>query len=755
MSNLLYKKQVLNKRSFSIFPYNRIDLKNTSFTLTLSTKNFTSSSLAAYNKYITGYIPDAIMYTVAPTLSGASVAKTLPDVFPFKTSKFDISQGIPSLTVKAKRQKIPITSYDFKTRTYTLSNINIDFNYLFVSLKTRVCKKDLFEDVVIQKVDQNQKKIVTTTENWGRDITNTNPNDFYILTELEEVTDSSAGTWKLFPYSQTSITTDKEYLYEYALNTALNIDSFPSNDKSFDFNNNYSLPFNLYVYSERYAHRYFLPTPDPAKRKLNQRDPQGRYVTSTDKAFIEMVNVIAVPLSSQVMNVNTSTLSNSLPNLEVYNKVLINSNSTVSQLVSSSSSLTFIPYIQINSFHQVLGQNPSNFTLTNVSMLSSTASGLRQVNPSVNINYNSSWGKYFGVSDDNLLVSAPGSNKIDAYSLRYNSSYPYNTTVSPLSVITAPTKIMNSSVTILSAYEYGTNLVIDSRDKRKKSVDFYATSFKASLSGKSDQGVIEMGVISNIFTNTKSTIQAKHHIIDSNVPHLSSNSYETNKISKLLLLVDNSINIDSVVVLAAYRPNVPYNGQVGVIDIYGGGDSTSLKLLTVLNANNSSLSASPGVKFGTDFSGELSTLCVGVSSNLGSQVEVYELTTAIQTTTTIAAETLSGTRSTYDLIFNITKAATVINFEDSNDTSFGKVVYYDQALTYDPFFESQPLYTNRLFVGNKDKVYIFEDFNKKFLPIHVLANQTKGLGAYFNNFISLSSAQNKSIKFYSISAFEI
>lgn len=756
-NNKFYTKQVLNKISYSLFTYSRIDFKNLTNEFKITSRNINYNKKALNLKFIANqFNKDLISYTLAPTNTELSTSKILPSFFPFKTSVYDISQGLNTLTKEIKRNKIPITSYNPLTRTYTLSNINIDFSNFYVSLKTRVYRKDIFREVIIQKVNPVNKTFTTTTDEWAKGFNNTNPSEFFVLDEQIKVLDETAGTWRLFPISNTSLTTDIEYINEFGHNIALNGNMLPVKDTSFSQNINYTQPFNLYTKTSRYVDRYFLPTKQLWRQRQNQQNSKGRYVYSQKPAFVEFNEVYVAPVSSKIVtNFNYENDTDSkIVNSNIYNKVVLNYRTAANQIVIDTPT-TRVYQIQLNSFCQQLGLIPNDFSTTKASPLSVTNLGVVQANPLLYSN-NTKWGIDFGLSDDNLVVGSPDNNQIHIYGLDYQDLPTCYLNVMPLSVITPPLSVFKNTLRVESLTGYGTNTVIDSRYKRKSSIDFVATTFKARLNNKIEN-IIEVFSLNNFSLPFKPCLfKREFHIVDSLIPHLSSNTADTNHISKLGFIIDSDVNSDKIVIVAAQRPNVIYKGKKGIIDLYGCSESTPVKLLGILNSDNSSLSATPGVNFGVDFSGELGSLCVSVSANNKSQIEVFDFDYNVVASTVSDSTTLSGVKSNYKLNFNILKTDTVLSTDNAADTNFGKNIYFDQALKYDPYYEDQPLYTNRLFVSNGEKIYVYEEFNNKFLPSKVFSNKSLSLGCYFNNFASISARGNTKVTtLLTVSAYEV
>lgn len=657
-------------------------------------------------------------YMLNPTASGSYIARELNATFPFKTSRYDISSGMPGLTATAKRNKFTISQYTSSNRTYTLSG-NVNYEYLYPSLKTRVHWYNLFRDVTISYVNSTNNTFKTTTEAWEKDLSidSSNTDKFYVLDETLMVSDDTAGNWKLFPYTRTVPTpsADKIILFNKVLQTPLLL---PGRDTSFRQTTAYTIPFALQYEANTYTNRYFLST-IPARRRANQVNPDGRLIYDKSNNFTEYV-ITTVPITSNAVKLNTfnpDTVFIPVTASHFY-RVKINDTLTLQNVPKAAPLSNIVDYIRVEDYK-------NNISATNNYRLSATSTGVKQVSTFSN----DTWGKEFATSESFAVASDPALNEIHLYTI-----LPSSTLLKGLSVITPPERV--STVLVEGVSGYGRNLTLKSRYKRKGSVDYIANSFVTVLTGTQDAvNAIEISTIS--YAN--SSYERSFFIVDSNYAHLSVNNLYTNRIENIELVVDGSDVADKYTVVAVYRPGVTYAGKTGIVEIYGNSSNTPLKLLKILTANDSSLSGNASARFGTNMSGELGTLCVAVTSNAGSQVEIFDFDTQFTITSTYSVTALSGSKSIYDFNLNTVRRKAVNNFENINDTSFGAQLYYDDELGYDPFFETAVLYTNRLYVGNNSKLFIFEEFANDFIPLKIVNEPVNTVDAYLNYFTSVSS----------------
>jgi hypothetical protein len=265
-------------------------------------------------------------------------------------------------------------------------------------------------------------------------------------------------------------------------------------------------------------------------------------------------------------------------------------------------------------------------------------------------------------------------------------------------------------------------------------VDVVAHSFEATVSGRRTN-VIESATM----TFATSSYERDFYIFDFNYPHLSANAVSANKITDLALILDSSDSPEKYTIVAALRPGVTYQGKTGIIEVYGKSSNTPIALYKILTINDSTLSAASGAKFGENVVGELGTMCFAVTSNAGSQVEIYDFSTLTTITTSVAVTAVSGVKSTYGFNLSAIRRAAVRNPENESDISFGRLIYFDNALGYDPFFENQILATNRLYVLNSSKLFIFEEFQNTFIPTYQQFGNFTSINAYYNVYSALSS----------------
>lgn len=736
-------------------------------------------------------------YLLNPTTSADDVAIKLPSITPFKTSKYDISAGMPSLTATAKRNKFFITSYLSATRVYTLSG-NIDWSYIYPSLQTRVHYYSLFRDVTISSVNTAAKTFKTTTEAWQKDLfTNQfNITACYLLDEPLVVSKATAGNWKLFPYTKLIPvpSEDQDVIFKKIINTT---PLLPPRDNTNSTVSAYTVPFALQFEANTYTDRYFLSTA-PGEQRDSQTNLSGRFVYGKSSNFTEYT-LNTVPLTTQL--VSLCAFTNLVDIIDLSKPLLVPKlkfNNSYFFLPKTNKSVNAI-YIGCTRYTDVSGLKitqpyseyifPLSGTSTNIRMVSSiqTPVAVPPVDFYLRNNFTwppKSWGVYYDASDSFLITSItePSSGSFDGYQTVYNpdgeeeniliSSIPVyipgnelhlykfasnNTSpryqdILPMSIITPATGIQGMIQTGVSGY--GTNLVLDSRYKKKNSTDAVTHNYVATVSGKKIN-VIEAATLSSDL----SSYNRDFFVLDFNYPHLSANSLSANKIEKMALMLDSSDTKDKYTVLAVHRPGVTYKGETGIVEIYAKTANTPLKLFDVLTIKNSSLSAVYDAKFCTAISAELGTLCVAVTSTNGAQVEVYDFSTQVTITTAIALTALDGTKSTYEFSLSTIRRNAVTN---TTDNSFGKCIYYDDALGYDPFFENQILTTNRLYVASNSKLYIYEEFNNQFIPLYNFDFSATGVAAYYNNFVALSTIitpQNTASKstafFYNLSTVQL
>ena len=736
--------------------YTNVQLQRTNY----GVFNYCRLNLNQYPVSGVWYDLDRQQYLLNPTTSGDDVARTLPSISPFKTNKYDISLGMPSLSTTAKRNKFFITSYLSATSVYTLSG-NIDWSYMYPSLQTRVHYYDVFRDVTISSINTAAKTIKTTTEAWRK---NLSTNAFtitacYILDEQLVVSKATAGNWKLFPYTKIIpvSSNDQDGIFKRVINSPLLL---PSRDNTSSATSAYTVPFALQFEANTYTDRYFLSTA-PGEQRTFQPNPSGRYIYDQSKSFTEY-QLITQPLTTQL--VSLCSFSNLVSMIDPYvplyaPKLELNYAyffiPKIIQYVNAASKASYIGCTRYTDISGLKLSSPYTFL---IQPLSSTATGLQAIEslgPGSGAFWPpASWGVYYDVSDSFLITSItqPSTATVDVYDPEENylSSYPVSISgnelhiyrfvptnigpayqnILPMSIITPVTNVQGMLQTSVSGY--GTNLVLDSRYKKSNSTDVVAHNYMATVSGKKTN-VIEAATLSSDL----SSYNREFFVFDFNYPHLSANSLSANKIEKMALMLDSSDAKDKYTVLAVHRPHVTYQGKTGIVEIFAKTSNTPLKLYNILTMKNSSLSAVYDAKYCTAFSAELGTLCVAVTSSSVSQVEIYDFSTQVTITTAIALTALSGTKSTYAFSLSTIRRNAVAN---ASDNSFGKYIFYDDALGYDPFFENQILTTNRLYVGSNTKIYIYEEFNNQFLPLHSFnSSAATGLAAYYNNFVTLST----------------
>ena len=716
----IFKNVQRSKTNFGILNYCRINL----------------NEVALSGKWYDNYRQE---YMLNPTTSGSYIARELNATFPFKTSRYDISSGMPSLTATAKRNKFTISQYTSGNRTYTLSG-NVNYEYLYPSLKTRVHWYNLLRDVTISYVNSTNNTFKTTTETWERDLSvdSSNADKFYVLDESITVSDDTAGNWKLFPYTRTVPTpsADKITLFNKLLETPLLL---PGRDTSFRQTTAYTIPFALQYEANTYTNRYFLST-TPQRRRANQANPDGRLIYDKSNNFTEYV-LTTVPITSNAIKLSTFNPGNIfLPVTASHlHRVKINDTLTLQNVPKAMPLSDVIDHIRVENYK-------INIPVSNNYRLSATSTGVRQLSTFSN----NTWGKEFAISESFVVTSDPALNQIHLYTIPPSSTF-----LKGLSVITPPEIV--GTVLVAGVSGYGRNLTLKSRYKRKGSVDYIANSFATVLTGT--QKAINAVEISTI-SYANSSYERSFFIADSNYAHLSGNSLYTNRIENIELVVDGSDVADKYTAVAIYRPGVTYEGKTGIVEIYGNSSNTPLKLFKILTANNSSLSGNASARFGTNMSGELGTLCVTVTSNAGAQVEIFDLDTQFAITSTYAVTALSGSKSIYNFNLNAVRRRAVNNFENNGDTSFGAQLYYDDELGYDPFFETAVLYTNRLYVGNNSKLFVFEEFANDFIPLKIVNESVSNVDAYLNYFTVVSggyvsgSNQKYRTSLFSISSYQ-
>lgn len=698
--------------------------------------NYCRLNLNQYPLSGTWYDLDRQQYLLNPTLSGDTVAKKLSAVSPFKTSKYDISDGLPNLTILAKRNKWFITNYLSANKTYSLSG-NVDWTYFYPSLQTRVYYHNQFRDVTITYTNTATNTFTTASESWGKNLSveAASLSSFFVLDEPITVTDSSAETWKLFPYTKLNPvpSADQDVLFKRIINTPFLL---PSRDMSSPYTSAYTVPFALQFEANTFTNRYFLSTA-PGEQRTYQINPSGRMIYDDQAAFTDYI-IATTPLSAvTVTNSNSSfgfnyTTVGGVNNLNIAfnNRSRMNNNLIITQSRLNEFICTSMRF--------------ATYTLTNISSslgfiypLSTTNAGLTSY-ASLPQPY---WGNSLDLSEETLIVGKPYngaygtvSNELQIYRIVKNNIPPHYLNFTPWSIVRPVTAAQGMLMQYVSSY--GSNLTIDSRYKKLGSVDVVAHSYTATVSGKRTN-VIECASISY----KTSAYERDFYIFDFQYPHLSSNPVSTNSISEFALVLDGADTSDKYTILAAYRPYVVYQGRTGIVEIYGKSANTPLKLAKILTTGDTALSASPGVKFNitSNLVGELGTLCIPVSSNNGSQVEIYNFSTITSITTSTAITAASGIKSTYNFNCTPIRRKSIVNYENPADTSFGKVIYFDNATGYDPFFENQVLYADRLYIANNNKIFIFEEFQNEFVPTFTVPGNFNNVAAYYNVFATLST----------------
>ena len=718
MPSYYFKIPALIKTNYGVINYNRLNLTVAS-TLTSST-GLTAS---------TWYDTDRIQYQLNPTLSAGQVARVLPAAFPFVTSAYNISLGLTGLKVNAKRNKIPITFYNSSTRTYTYSG-SPGFNYFYPSLRTRVFYKNMPKDVTITSINSSAKTFRTSTDAWQYNISSNHfyNNDFYALDQTVEVTDDTAGTWKLFPHYRVDAL-EKNTLNKFYRRILQSPVISVKRDTTHDQTASFTMPFALYYKIDYYVDRFFIPTTEQ-QRRSNQSNLSGRLIYDKSVSFIDY-KLITVPLSTTNVSLSsykTVLLQSQTPPL-VNSDIRINSNYIFSNNQASSS---FIESINCSRYNNLSGSSIDHkFITQKIYPLSATNTGIKHISAGPAL---SAWGR-FDASDDHVIVSDTLKNELHIYKINNTANAPFYADIVPHTIVKPASSARGMLQTSISGY--GRNLTIDSRHKRKNTLDVVANSYVATVSGKRTNA-IEVATLSV----ANSAYQREFQIFDFEYPHLSSNAVSANEISSMCLMLDNKSNLlyTSLVVI---RPGVIYNGNKGIVEVYGCSANTPIKLYKIITIADTSLSAVSAAVITNICTGELGTFCFTVSSPSNACVEVYDIDTRSTATSAASLTALSGTKTTFAFELSADRKAPIYNYENA-DNSFGKAIYFDNALGYDPFFENQILNTNRLYVQSNTKTFIFEEFQNKFLPLNTVSGNFNSIRAYFNVFCSLSTVATNS-----------
>ena len=249
-------------------------------------------------------------------------------------------------------------------------------------------------------------------------------------------------------------------------------------------------------------------------------------------------------------------------------------------------------------------------------------------------------------------------------------------------------------------------------------------------------------------------------IADNFYQHLSGRSYNENYISKVVVNTDSSNDFKASLVVLVARPyNTFFSGNTGIVEVYGKSFNTSLLLLDVLTNSRSSLSASgrPSPQFGANIAGELNSFFVTNSSPSGSHIDIYDY--SYNTTSLSSSRGIS-----YTFTLSTDYRGYISDVFKNNNSDFGRSISYDEQIGYDPYFETQTLYTNRLFVNSVSGILIYEKFNK-FIPtismdprlppmysdFKIQLQPEDNFNIYLNNFVI---TKNSKVSLYSLSTFQ-
>ena len=772
-----YSFKQLSKTTFTTIPYSRLDLSLVSVT--------SSTNVAGISGF---YQPQNIFYTITPAKTATAIL--LNNEFPFKTDYWDISLGIPLLSSQKSGKRMRISQYNHLTKFYTLTSLppfteenNYNSSFFYPGLYTRVYNRDIFKYITVSKI--TSAGFFATTDEWG--ITNNNAltTNFYVLDQNDEVPDSSAGTYKLFPLVSTEQFTSNDL---NIINNMVLTNGFtrPQRDGN-PFLSGFTLPFATFIVGRKFKNRYFLQTPLSALSgaRINQPTLSGRWIYDKDFAFTEFT-VDTIPLSTSVVLL-TAFNQNNVKNAFINNKnILLTSTSLVNGV--STNNLVFnnfksSKFERINNTQNILPLSSLNTGyLANVPLFEFSSLGFCRDYNSFNVGNN--FAEDISLSDDFVYATNSNLNSIFVYHLSSNKNIesvgyvPSNDEVTqavPWSIIT-PSTVVNvtsgiksgkftsnlfnlSSVnlSVKSISGFGDTIYTDSRFKKIQGIDFISSAYTLTyneaqpLSGLFTPGKLYNAV--DIYTlQPRVTAFPRYSkvatIADNFYQHLSGQSYHQNYISKVLINTDSSNDFKSSLVVLVARPNNTFfSGSTGIVEIYGKSFSTPLRLLEVLTSKNSFLSSFnlSNSRYGANLAGELNSFFVTNSSSNGSFIDVYDYNYFTQTLSSTAGITYN---------FNLSSTYRGYLRDVISNNNFGKNIYYDEQIGYDPYFETQTLFTNRLFVNSISGIQIFEKAANQYIP-SILLNSSfsneDNFNAYLNNFVTVR--QNKAY-LYHLSTFQ-
>lgn len=406
-------------------------------------------------------------YTTTSLVSTNIAGLKAPEEFPFIVSSYairpygqpsaltgtpitwDMSNGAATLTTLAKDKKIYLSSYDHTTQTYTVSAVfpwiwqyGYDSLFFYPLLKTKVYRNNRVKDVIIKSVQYQNGTFTTFDDVWGESYENpvSAIERNYILDKQKVVTDSAAGTMKIFrkdaSNSNLILSSCFDVIYPGLSTNSITLSSYCRTYPFFNGNiirdkgelSGYSIPYALYFKQQNFKYRYYYDNPD---------DPPARWLYSKKNAFTEY-QFQTIPLTSVALPFVADTLySNNAQNLyyAYYHPYPnLNYDYNIITYAHTVTSNTNIPYrvgskmydkdgVEINSVLYVpLSVNfgePPGLHVTTYDLLCAATSG------------NSTFGKYVAVagnefSTGHVTIVDPYTKDIHVYlKNNFGGLYPY------------------------------------------------------------------------------------------------------------------------------------------------------------------------------------------------------------------------------------------------------------------------------------------------------------------------------------------